>query len=226
MVATPRIARSIFAERFPLAQWRVIGRSLVADFRAPTFAAAIEFVSDVSRASDTAAHHPDIDIRYPGHIRITLTTHAVNGLTEADASLAHTISCIAVERGLTVALNALASTEAAIDAMDIPTVLPFWRAILGYVNEQPFEPDGIVDAIVDPLRIGPSIWFQQMDEPRPQRNRIHFDLVVPHDAAESRITAAVGAGGTILSTEAAPAFWVLADPEGNEICVCTWQGRD
>lgn len=23
----------------------------------------------------------------------------------------------------------------------------------------------------------------------------------------------------------APAFWVLADPEGNEACVCTWQGR-
>ena len=26
-------------------------------------------------------------------------------------------------------------------------------------------------------------WFQQMDEPRPQRNRIHFDISVPHDEA-------------------------------------------
>jgi 4a-hydroxytetrahydrobiopterin dehydratase len=24
----------------------------------------------------------------------------------------------------------------------------------------------------------------------------------------------------------APAFWLLADPEGNEACVTTWQGRD
>ncbi|WP_418607938.1 hypothetical protein [Georgenia sp. SUBG003] len=24
----------------------------------------------------------------------------------------------------------------------------------------------------------------------------------------------------------APAWWVLADAEGNEACVCTWQGRD
>jgi 4a-hydroxytetrahydrobiopterin dehydratase len=24
----------------------------------------------------------------------------------------------------------------------------------------------------------------------------------------------------------APAFWVLADPEGNEACITTWQGRD
>ena len=24
----------------------------------------------------------------------------------------------------------------------------------------------------------------------------------------------------------APAFWVLADPEGDEACITTWQGRD
>jgi 4a-hydroxytetrahydrobiopterin dehydratase len=24
----------------------------------------------------------------------------------------------------------------------------------------------------------------------------------------------------------APAYWVLADAEGNEVCVTTWQGRD
>jgi hypothetical protein len=40
------------------------------------------------------------------------------------------------------------------------------------------------------------------------------------------ISAALAAGGTLLSDSAAPAFWVLADPEGNEACVCTWQGRD
>ena len=28
------------------------------------------------------------------------------------------------------------------------------------------------------------------------------------------------------TTSEAPAFWVLADPEGNEACICTWQGRD
>lgn len=226
MAATQRIARSEFAERFPLAEWRVIGRCIVADFSAPTFTAAVEFVSEVGRAAEAADHHPDIDIRYPGRVRITLTSHAANGLTEADPSLAQSISALAAELGVAVTVNALASTELAIDAMDIPNVLPFWRAILGYVNEQPFAPDGIFDAIVDPLRIGPSLWFQQMDKPRLQRNRIHFDLIVPHDAAEARIAAAVAAGGTVLSTDAAPAFWVLADPEGNEICVCTWQGRE
>ena len=34
------------------------------------------------------------------------------------------------------------------------------------------------------------------------------------------------AGGTIVSTNRAPAWTVLADPEGNKVCVCTWQGRE
>jgi 4a-hydroxytetrahydrobiopterin dehydratase len=73
---------------------------------------------------------------------------------------------------------------------------------------------------------GPTIWFQQMDEPRPQRNRIHFDVVVPHDETERRIQATLDAGGRLVYDAEAPAFWVLADPEGNEACVCTWLGRD
>ena len=38
--------------------------------------------------------------------------------------------------------------------------------------------------------------------------------------------AAVAAGGTLVSDAAAPAFWVLADPQGNKACLTTWQGRD
>ena len=57
-------------------------------------------------------------------------------------------------------------------------------------------------------------------------NRIHLDVTVPHDVAEQRVAAALAAGGTLVNGERARAFWVLADPEGNEACVCTWQGRD
>ena len=70
---------------------------------------------------------------------------------------------------------------------------------------------------MDPAGIGPTIWFQQMDEPRPQRNRIHFDVIVPHDEAEARVAAAIAAGGHLVSDDRAPAFWVLADAEGNEV---------
>ena len=79
--------------------------------------------------------------------------------------------------------------------------------------------------LVDPRRIGPAFWFQQMDAARPQRNRIHVDVTVPHDVADARIAAALAAGGRLVSEERARAFWILADPEGNEACVCTWQDR-
>jgi 4a-hydroxytetrahydrobiopterin dehydratase len=65
-----------------------------------------------------------------------------------------------------------------------------------------------------------------MDAPRPQRNRIHLDISVPHELAAGRIEAAVAAGGRVVYEKEAPAFWVLADPEGNEVCITTWQGRD
>jgi 4a-hydroxytetrahydrobiopterin dehydratase len=69
------------------------------------------------------------------------------------------------------------------------------------------------------------VWFQQMDVPRPLRNRIHLDVTVAHDEAEGRVRAALDAGGVLVSDAHARAFWVLADAEGNEACVCTWQDR-
>jgi 4a-hydroxytetrahydrobiopterin dehydratase len=108
--------------------------------------------------------------------------------------------------------------EIAIDAVSIPTVRPFWKAILDYAD------DG--DALVDPAGQGPAVWFQQMDAPRPQRNRIHLDICVTHDEAQRRLASALAAGGTLLSAAHAPSFWVLSDAEGNEACVTTWQGRD
>jgi 4a-hydroxytetrahydrobiopterin dehydratase len=51
-------------------------------------------------------------------------------------------------------------------------------------------------------------------------------VVVPPEVAAERMRAALAAGGRVAYDAEAPAFWVLADPEGNEACLCTWQGRD
>ena len=48
---------------------------------------------------------------------------------------------------------------------------------------------------------------------------------VPAQAAIIR-DAALAAGGTLVSDAWAPSYWVLADPEGNQVCLSTWQGRD
>jgi 4a-hydroxytetrahydrobiopterin dehydratase len=82
------------------------------------------------------------------------------------------------------------------------------------------------DGLADPAGQLPTIRFQQMDTPRIQRNRIHLDVTVAHDEAEARVEAALAAGGRLVSAAEARAFWILADVEGNEVCVCTWQDRD
>lgn len=209
-----------------LPDWRVVLGRIEAGFRAPSFEVAARFVGEIATAAETAGHHPDVDLRYPGRVHVVLMTHAAGGLTSHDVDLARAISDLASRHGLASEPLDAFGVEVAIDAIDIDAVLPFWRAVLGYRDEPPRHEGGQVLAIVDPLRIGPAFWFQQMDEPRPQRNRIHIDVSVPHDVAEQRVAAAIAAGGVLVSDRRARAFWILADPEGNEVCVCTWQDRD
>ena len=101
--------------------------------------------------------------------------------------------------------------EIAIDALDIPLVRPFWKAITGYADEPGSE---LHAALVDPSGRGPAIWFQQMDAPRPQRNRIHIDVDVPHEAAGARIDAAIAAGGTLLSDRCGAGVLGVGRPRG------------
>jgi 4a-hydroxytetrahydrobiopterin dehydratase len=217
------LPRSEFA-RVDLPDWRIRLRTIQAWFDAPDFPAGASFLAEVAAAAEAADHHPDLALRYPGRVHVLLTSHDAHGLTQRDADLAASISALAAERGLTPSPRRAATFEVAIDALDIDAVRPFWAAVLAYVDDP--DADGAVRAIRDPNGIGPGVWFQQMDAPRPQRNRIHVDVDVPHDEVDDRMAAALAAGGRLLSDAAAPAFWVLADPEGNEACLCTWQGRD
>lgn len=203
--------------------WRVVLGALQASFRTETFARGVELVDRVADLAEAAGHHPDVDLRYP-RVRIALTTHDAGGLTAKDVDLAAGISAVADELGIAGEPARPRSLEIAIDALDIGAVLPFWRAVLAYRDAVVPDVDGS-PALADPDGVGPVVWFQQMDAPRPQRNRLHLDVDVPHDVAPDRVAAAIAAGGRLVSDRRAPAFWVLADAEGNEACVCTWQDR-
>lgn len=202
-----------------LNDWRYELGAIHASFRSGSFPDAAGLAAAIAEAAEAHQHHPDIDIRYPDRVLVRLTTHAAATLTQRDVDLARVVSELAVTAGATSEPTVISSLELAIDAIDIDAIRPFWAAVLGYRQDS----DG---NLVDPLGRGPAMWFQQMDEPRPQRNRIHFDISVPHDVADDRVAAALAAGGTLVSDSHARAFWVLADAEGNEACVCTWQDRD
>lgn len=216
-MAYTRVSAEELAGPSGLDDWRYMLGAIHADFRAGSFPAAASLVVALSEAAEAANHHPDIDVRYPDLVRVSITTLAVGGTTTHDVDLARTISEIASRVGATSEPAVLQKVEIALDTMDADRIRPFWAAVLGYRD--------VVGYLVDPLRIGPPMWFQQMQEPRTNRDRFHIDVTVPHDVADERIAAALSAGGTLVTDRFARSWWVLADADGNEACICTWQDR-
>lgn len=197
--------------------WRVVLTSIRTTFEASDYLAAADLVRAIAAIAEDQQHHPDMEIRYPGRVHVALSTHATGGLTTLDVDVARLISAAASDAGAPAQPDTARAYELGIDATDADRIRPFWAAVLGYRDV-----DGY---LVDPLGVGPAIWFQQMDDPRTERNRIHLDVEVPHDIADQRVADAIAAGGRLVTDEFARSWWVLADAEGNEACVCTWQDR-
>jgi 4a-hydroxytetrahydrobiopterin dehydratase len=196
-----------------------VGR-LEVHVKAPTFADAVTLVSDVAAVAEEMDHHPDVDLRYDD-VTFGLSTHSAGGVTGLDVDLGRRIVALATAKGAEL-LPPRARVELGIDAVDGAALLPFWRAGLGYREQR--LPDGRSE-LHDPQGIGPVVWFQPMDPPRTGRNRIHLDVYVAggREACERRVADTIAAGGRLVTDEHAPEWWVLADPEGNELCVCQGQ---
>lgn len=213
--------------------WRYIHgieHQLQTEVLVDSLAAAVVVAEGVAAACADAERSVHLDLRAD---RVVISLQATEGMdvTETELALASPISASVSELGLRTdpqtggaPTRSAQLLEIAFDAMTIPAVRPFWKAVLGYVDE-PGECRR-TGPLVDPSGQWPTVWFQPMDAPRPQRNRMHLDVSVPHDEAEARIRAALEAGGRIAYDEQAPAFWVLADLEGNEVCVTTWLEAD
>ena len=214
-----RISPRQFSEADGVEDWRVLGEGACAYFRTGSFVAGTRLVHAIGELAGLGEHHPDLDLRHEGvTVRLLTTADDWYGLTERDLDLARQISAVARQLGLSADPSALQTVQVSIDALVGSEVMPFWRAVLGYE----YRPDSPDEDLIDPRGRGPSLWFQEMDAPRPQRNRIHIDVWVPHDQAEARVRAAIAAGGRLATDEHAPGWWTLADPEGNEVDVATW----
>ena len=212
---TERISARQFLESDGVDDWRVHYGGACAYFRTGSFAKGVALVDRIGALADAANHHPDVDLRYPG-VTVRLITHDLGGLSDRDVALARQVSAAARELGVEADPAAAQTVQFVVDAG--PGVIGFWRAVLAYKDFND-------EAIVDPHGRNPSIWFQGLDAPRPQRNTIHVDVSVPHDQAEARVAAALAAGGRLVSDEHAPDWWTLADAEGNEVDVVSMLNR-
>jgi hypothetical protein len=130
-----------------------------------------------------------------------------------------------------------------LDCTDADRLAPFWKLALGYVDEPPpapfatreewvaqyGAPEGPWDRgawLCDPTGAGPRLTLLGVPEPKVVKNRLHLDIRVAGEGTPEerwgRITAhaevLIAAGGTVLATIEGHHL-VLADPEGNELCV-------
>jgi 4a-hydroxytetrahydrobiopterin dehydratase len=184
----------------------------------PDFAAGLALVTAIGAVAEEMDHHPDLGLRYT-QVDVRLRSHDVGGITNRDLRLARRVTELARAAGLRTQSGGVTRLELGLDSPDTPAVLPFWGALLGMADET-----GRGDELVDPTGALPTVWFQASGSEEP-RQRWHADLWLDPAEVQTRIDAAVAAGGTLVDDEEAPAFWVLADAQGNRVCLCTWQGR-
>jgi 4a-hydroxytetrahydrobiopterin dehydratase len=213
-----RITPRQFQESDGVDDWRDVGLGACACFRTGSFAKGVALVDEIGHQADALNHHPDVDLQY-ATVTVRLLTHDILGLSDLDTQLARQISAAARTLNVEADPGAVQSVQLTMDALVTTDVRPFWRAVLDY------QEVGDED-LLDPRGRGPSIWFQPMDAPRPQRNRVHVDVFVPNDVADARVAAALAAGGRLVDDSHAPDWWTLADAEGNEVDVATTFGRD
>ncbi len=203
-----------------LADWRRLTQRLHARFRAGHPAVGAAFVTDTVRAAT--------EVGLADHLEIGLTSTNVDlriasrpagaglQLRADDVTLARLVSEVARRHEVTSVPEGVVEVELALDTADHARIGPFWAAVLtgdagNVVN----------DSVVDPTGRLPSTWFQGTEPHEVPRQRWHLDLWLAPEVADARIAAAVAAGGTVVDDSEAPSFTVLADPDGNKVCVCT-----
>lgn len=181
------------------------------------FTTGLALLDEIGEAAEQANHHPDLTLRW-GSLDVRLTSHDAGGVTERDVAMAARVGELAAARDLAPSDRELALLELALDTPARSRIKPFWREVLQL--EESASPDDLVSASGDV----PLVWFQESGDEEP-RQRWHPDLWVAPDRVQELIAAAEAAGGRLVSDEQAPSFWVLADPEGNRMCLCTHQER-
>lgn len=204
----------IAAER--LEGWAYWLNALHTRVATPDFATGLALVDAIGAEAERCDHHPELDLRY-SYLSIRTTSYDTGGVTSRDVRLARVISELVAAAGLSPGCQSVSQVEFGLDTPDGGGPAPFWAAILGgeVSNGEVTSPHGDF----------PTVWFQRCAGEEP-RQHWHPDVWLDPALVQPRIDAAVAAGGRLVTDEYAPSFWVLEDPEGNKVCLCTWQERD
>lgn len=64
------------------------GKKIEKNFKFKDFTAALKFVNQVGELAEAEGHHPDIKLHHWNQVSLSLSTHAIGGLSENDFILA------------------------------------------------------------------------------------------------------------------------------------------
>lgn len=106
-----------------------------------------------------------------------------------------------------------------LDCRDPQALAAFWAEALGYVE---IGPAGAYVLLMDPEGIRPKLLLQGVPEEKTTKNRMHLDIDAADIDAEAARLEALGAQRLAAEPqhEHGTNWILLADPEGNEFCVC------
>ena len=105
-----------------------------------------------------------------------------------------------------------------LDTNDARALAPFWAAALHYREHESWD-GGVV--LVPEEGAGPPLVLQQVPETKGPKNRMHLDITT--DEVEPEVQRLEGLGARRISgmqQDGPTSYLTLADPEGNEFCVC------
>lgn len=116
--------------------------------------------------------------------------------------------------------------EIVIDCADAPSLARFWAAALDDYEVRPYD-DAEIERLAglgltpdtDPSVAldgpGPTIFVQQVPEPKTAKNRLHLDIDTADRPAEVARLMSLGAS----ALDVFDGWTLMLDPEGNEFCV-------
>jgi predicted enzyme related to lactoylglutathione lyase len=104
-----------------------------------------------------------------------------------------------------------------IDCSDPETLATFWAEALGYTKAGLFDQYFV---LLPTVREFPPVILQRVPEPKTTKARIHIDLRVPDIETEAQRLEALGARRIDIGQGDNPGWITMADPDGNEFCVC------
>ncbi|GGZ31075.1 VOC family protein [Streptomyces avidinii] len=109
------------------------------------------------------------------------------------------------------------------DALDPYRIAEFWSAVTGF-PVHPDDVEGDDEVLLESGQPGvPGLLFIRVPDTKAVKNRVHLDIQPPTGTRDETVERLIGLGAKLVDdrrdADGVAGWVVLADPEGNELCI-------